>query len=82
MSATPDPAARAIAIRDHLLPLIRTHGTAQEVAGGSTSRMVVWQAGSFTFALHSPVNPWQVETPPAAAYSQALARQRSKPVPA
>ena len=28
-----DEAARALAIRDHLLPLIRSHGTMQEVSG-------------------------------------------------
>ena len=81
MSAPSDPTERAIALRDHLLPLIWAHGAAQEI-NGATSRMAVWKAGDFTFALQRPFNPWQVETPPAAAYSQALARQRSKPAPA
>ena len=81
MSVTPDPAERAIAIRDHLLPLLRAHGAAQKV-GGTTGHVAVWKVGRFAFALHSPPNPWQVETPPSTAYDQALARQRPKPAPA
>jgi hypothetical protein len=81
MSAPSDPTERAVAIRDHLLPLIRERGAAQEISG-PTGDMAVWKVGNFTFALHSPFNPWRVETPPAAAYSQALARQRSKTAPA
>jgi len=81
MSATPDPVERAVAIRDYLLPLIREHGAAQEITGPAGD-IVVWRAGIFSFALHSPSTPWQVETPPSAAYEQALARQRAKPMPA
>ena len=81
MSATSDPTERAVAIRDHLLPLIREHGATLEISG-STSRMMVWKVGNFTFTQHSPFTPWQAEAPPSAAYSQALARQRSKPAPA
>jgi hypothetical protein len=81
MSATSDPTERAVAIRDHLLPLIQEHGAAQEISGPPV-RMMVWKVGNFTFTLHSPANPWQVETPASAAYEQALARQRAKPMPA
>jgi hypothetical protein len=81
MSAPSDPTERAVAIRDYLLPLIREHGAAQEISGPPV-RMMVWKVGNFTFTLHSPANPWQVETSPAAAYSQALVRQRSKTPPA
>jgi hypothetical protein len=81
MSVKPDPAKRAIAIRDHLLPLLRAHGAAQEIRG-TTGHVEVWRVGRFAFALHSPSNRRQVKTPPPATYDQALAQHRSKPVPA
>ena len=71
-------AARAIAIRDHLLPLIRVHGAMQEVSGAA-GRMAVWKAGSLTCAVRSPFTPWLAEEPPAASYEQAISRQRAKP---
>src|SRR4051812_30764305 len=53
MSAPSDPTERAMALRDHLLPLIREHGAAQEISG-PTGRMAVRKVERFTFALHSP----------------------------
>jgi hypothetical protein len=73
-----DGAARAVAIRDHLLPLIRSHGTMQEVSG-MAGRPAVCKVGSFTCTLRSPFTPWPVEAPPAASYEQAISRQRAKP---
>ena len=49
-------AARALAIRDHLLPLIRSHGTMQEVSG-MAGRPAVCKVGSFTCTLRSPFTP-------------------------
>ena len=71
-------AARAIAIRDHLLPLIRVHGAMQEVSGAA-GHLAVWKAGSLTCTVRSPFTAWPAEAPPAAAYDQALSRQRAKP---
>jgi len=69
---------RAIAIRDHLLPLVRAHGSMEEVSGAA-GRLVVWKAGNFTCSLRSPSTPWPAEAPPTASYDQAISRQRAKP---
>jgi len=61
-----DGAARAVAIRDHLLPLIRSHGTMQEVSG-MAGRPAVCKVGSFTCTLRGPFTPWPVEAPLAAS---------------
>jgi hypothetical protein len=70
--------ARALAIRDHLLPLIRVHGGMQEVSGAA-GHLAVWKAGSLTCTVRSPFTAWPAEAPPAASYEQALSRQRAKP---
>ncbi len=69
--------ARALAIRDHLLPLIRVQGAMKEI-GGSGLRTVVWEAGGFGFALRSPFTPWP--DAPLFSYNEALAKQRASPV--
>ena len=78
MIGTAARTARALAIRDHLLPLIRAHGFMQEAGGGSL-RMVMWRAGRFRFALRSPFTPWPGTSPPG-SYAAALAKQRADPV--
>ena len=71
--------ARALAIRDHLLPLIRVQGAMEEI-GGSGLRMVMWKAGRFAFALRSPFTAWGIKASPPGSYSAALAKQRANPV--
>ena len=71
--------ARALAIRDHLLPLIRAQGAMEEI-GGSGVRMVMWKAGRFAFALRSPFTAWGIKAPPPRSYSAAQAKQRANPV--
>ena len=71
-------AARALAIRDHLLPLIRSHSTMQEVSG-MAGRPAVCKVGSFTCTLRGPFTPWPAEAPPVTSYEQAISRQRAKP---
>ena len=71
--------ARALAIRDHLLPLIRVQG-AMEGIGGSGVRTTMWKAGSFAFALRSPFTAWGIKASPPRSYSAAQARQRADPV--
>ena len=73
-----DQATRALAIRDHLLPLIQAHGTLEEVSGAA-GRLAMWKTGSFTCTLRGPFTPWPAEAPPTAAYDQAISRQRTKP---
>src|SRR5918995_1801362 len=71
--------ARALAIRDHLLPLIRAQGTMEEI-GGSGMRTVMWKAGRFAFALRSPFTAWGIKALPPRSYSAAQAKQRANPV--
>jgi hypothetical protein len=68
---------RAVAIRDHLLPLIRVQGAMEEIGG---LRMVTWKAGRFAFALRSPFTAWGIKASPPGSYSAALAKQRANPV--
>ena len=68
---------QALAIRDHLLPMIRAHGAMQEVSG-MAGRPVVWKAGDFTCTLRSPFTPWPAKVA-IASYDHALSRQRAKP---
>ncbi len=71
---------RAVAIRDHLLPLIRVQGAMEEI-GGSGLRMVMWKAGRFAFALRSPFTACGgSRRHPPGSYSAALAKQRANPV--
>jgi len=79
---TDDRTAQALAIRDHLLPLIRAHGAMREVGGSPPRllRMVTWEAGGFTCLLRSPFTPPRPEAPMARSYGAALAKQRAGPV--
>jgi hypothetical protein len=69
--------ARALAIRDHLMPLIRVYGAMQEVSG-TAGHVAVWQAGSFTCTVRSPFKARPAEVPPDASYERAASRQRAK----
>ena len=71
-------AARALAIRDHLLPLFDAHSIMQQVSGAA-GRLAVCKAGSFTCTLRGPFTAWPAEAPPTASYEQAISRQRAKP---
>jgi hypothetical protein len=73
-----DGSDRAIAIRDHLVPLIRAHGTLQEVSG-MAGRVATWSAQGFICALRSPFTPWPAEVP-VASFDQAILRQQGKQV--
>ena len=73
-----DGAARALAIRDHLLPLIRSRGTMREVSGAA-GRLAVCEMEGFTCTLRGPFTAWPAEAPPTASYEQAISRQRAKP---
>jgi hypothetical protein len=73
-----DGVARALAIRDHLMPQIRVNGAMQEVSGVA-GQMAVWKVGNLTCTVRSPSTAWPAEAPPDAAYDQAISRQRAKP---
>jgi len=70
--------ARALTIRDHLVPLIRTHGSMQEVSGRA-GWLAVCRMESLTCTLRSPFTAQFAEAPLSAFFEQSISRQRAKP---
>ena len=72
--------SRAITIRDHVLPLVRQHGTLRDLEGkDSTLRLIVLERDAWVFTHWTPFNslgPTQASSP---AYRHAVERQRSRP---
>jgi hypothetical protein len=68
---------RALAIRDHVLPLIRDRGSLQRLNHVS---IVTWGARALRFALRTPSSSWPTEGP-APSYQQAPARQQASALP-
>jgi hypothetical protein len=67
----------ALAIRDHLLPLIRSHG-AIEVQRDAV-RVVSWRHDAWEFEHWTPFNDLQPGEASSPGYRQALKRQHSEP---
>jgi hypothetical protein len=68
---------RALAIRDHLLPLVRERGTFENQHG--PVRLIVLQMGPWIFSHWTPFNellPGEASSP---GYRHALERQRTRP---
>jgi hypothetical protein len=65
------------AIRDHVLPLIRQHGTLQVQHGAM--RLIVWQWGTWTFNHWTPFNDLAPGESSSPAYRHALERQHTRP---
>jgi hypothetical protein len=72
--------SRAITIRDHVLPIVRQHGTLRDLEGkDSTLRLIVLERDDWVFTHWTPFNslgPRQASSP---AYRHAVERQRSRP---
>ena len=68
---------RALAIRDHALPLIRKRGSLQRLNDVS---IVTWGARALRFALRMPFSSWPKERP-APSYQHALAGQQASALP-
>ena len=68
---------RALAIRDHLLPLIRDHGR-QEVQR-DTVRLISLQRGPWLFNHWTPFSELSPEEASSPGYRHALERQRTRP---
>jgi hypothetical protein len=72
--------ARALAIRDHVMPLVRAHGTLEDLEDkNSTLRLVVLEHGPWRFTHWTPFNslgPTEASSP---GYRHALERQRTRP---
>lgn len=68
---------RALAIRDHLVPLVRDGGTL-ELQRGSV-RLISLQIGPWTFAHWTPFNALAPEEASSPGYRHALERQHEGP---
>lgn len=67
----------ALAIRDHLLPLIRQRGSIRVQCG--PLRLVTWQTGAWTFNHWTPFNEACVEMAASPGYRHALEGQYMRP---
>ena len=68
---------RAVAIRDHLLPLLREHGTL-EVQRGPV-RLVALRTGPWTMEHWTPFADLSPDEASSPGYRHAVERQRTKP---
>lgn len=72
--------ARALAIRDHVLPLVRAHGTLEDLEGkDSTLRLLVLERGSWRFTHWTPFNALGLTEASSPGYRHALERQHIRP---
>jgi hypothetical protein len=67
----------ALAIRDHLLPLVRNHGTLE--CQRDVVRLTALQLGPWLLQLWTPFNEPSLEQAASPGYRHALARQRTQP---
>jgi hypothetical protein len=72
--------ARALAIRDNVLPLVRAHGMIQDLEGkDSTLRLIVLDRGPWRFTHWTPFNALAPNEASSPGYRHALERQRARP---
>jgi hypothetical protein len=67
---------RALAIRDHLLPLVRDRGTLE--CQRDAVRLIALQQGPWLFKHWTPFNDLSPEQASSPGYRHALARQRTR----
>ncbi len=71
--------ARALAIRDHVLPLVREHGMIQDLEDkDSTLRLLVLEHGSWLFTHWTPFNALAPTDASSPGYRHALERQHTR----
>jgi hypothetical protein len=68
---------RALAIRDHLLPLIREHGRLEQQQG--PVRLIAWELAPWAFDHWTPFNDPEVGEAASPGYRHALERQQAGP---
>jgi hypothetical protein len=68
---------RALAIRDHLLPLVRKRGVLENQRG--PVRLIVLETGAWTVKHWTPFSDLMPEEACSPGYRQALARQHTRP---
>ena len=72
--------ARALAIRDHILPLVREHGTLEDLEGkDSTLRLIVLEQDPWCLIHWTPFNALAPAEASSPGYRHALERQRRRP---
>jgi hypothetical protein len=69
---------RALAIRDHLVPLVRARGRLEVQRG--TLRLITLHAGPWTVTHWTPFNDLAPDDASSPGYRRALERQQSGPV--
>jgi hypothetical protein len=67
----------ALAMRDHLVPLIRAHGTLE--VQRDAVRVVTWRPGDWRFEHWTPFSDLQPGEASSPGYRQALKRQHTEP---
>ena len=65
----------ALAIRDHLVPLVRARGTIE--VQRDAVRLIKWRLGEWSFEHWTPFNDLQPGEASSPGYRQALKRQRA-----
>ena len=69
--------ARALAIRDHVLPIVRTHGQLEDLEDkDSTLRLIVLWRDPWRFTHWTPFNALAATEASSPGYRHALERQR------
>lgn len=72
--------ARALAIRDHLLPLIREHGVIEDLEDKSSSlRLMVLEQDPWRFTHWTPFNALTRTEASSPGYRHALENQHTRP---
>ena len=74
-SAPPARATCAIAIRDHVLPLLRAHATIRPISGVGSAAW--WEVNCFQFVLTTPFSDFP-DRPAARSYDEARLLQQSR----
>jgi hypothetical protein len=74
--------ARAIAIRDHVLPLMQLHGAPQRIQAGELSMVVTrWEQDELSFLLRTPFTRLPTEVVGrTGSYNKALLIQKAPPM--
>lgn len=65
---------RALAIRDHLLPLIRANGTLVQV-GNASMKVLAWKMLPWGFSLRTPFSPFPAGRAPRTQQEAVLKQQ-------
>jgi hypothetical protein len=72
--------ARALAIRDHVLPLIREHGIIEDLEEKNSSlRLIVLERDPWLFTYWTPFNALTRTEASSPGYRHALERQHTRP---